>query len=60
LPRQYHRRGQYHRHRYRQLQELERVNVKQAKRLREAEVVLELQKKSKRFGGAKDDDTTKG
>lgn len=43
----------------RQLQELERVNAKQAKRLREAEVLLELQKKVQELWGAKDDDTTK-
>lgn len=44
----------------RQMQELERVNAKQAKRLREAEVLLELQKKVHELWGAKDDDTTKG
>ncbi len=44
----------------RQMQELERVNAKQAKRLREAEVLLELQKKVQELWGAKDDDTTKG
>jgi hypothetical protein len=44
----------------RQLQELERINAKQAKRLREAEVLLELQKKVQELWGAKDDDTTKG
>lgn len=43
----------------RQIQELERVNAKQAKRLREAEVLLELQKKVHELWGAKDDDTTK-
>ena len=43
----------------RQIQELERVNAKQAKRLREAEVLLELQKKVQELWGAKDDDTTK-
>ena len=44
----------------RQIQELERVNAKQAKRLHEAEVLLELQKKVHELWGAKDDDTTKG
>ena len=44
----------------RQIQELERVNAKQAKRLREAEVLLDLQKKVHELWGAKDDDTTKG
>jgi transposase-like protein len=43
----------------RQIQELERMNAKQAKRLREAEVLLELQKKVQELWGAKDDDTTK-
>jgi transposase-like protein len=43
----------------RRLQELERVNAKQEKRLREAEVLLELQKKVHELWGAKDDDTTK-
>ena len=43
----------------RRLQELERVNAKQEKRLREAEVLLELQKKVQELWGAKDDDTTK-
>ena len=43
----------------RQIQELERVNAKQAKRLREAEVLLELQKKVQELWGAKDDDTSK-
>ena len=43
----------------RQIQELERTNAKQAKRLREAEVLLELQKKVQELWGAKDDDTTK-
>ena len=43
----------------RQIQELERVNAKQAKRLREAEVLLELQKKVQELWGAKDDDTTR-
>lgn len=42
-----------------QIQELERANAKQAKRLREAEVLLELQKKVQELWGAKDDDTTK-
>lgn len=44
----------------RRIQELERVNAKQEKRLREAEVLLELQKKVQELWGAKDDDTTKG
>ena len=43
----------------RRLRELERVNAKQEKRLREAEVLLELQKKVQELWGAKDDDTTK-
>ena len=43
----------------RQIQELERLNAKQAKRLHEAEVLLELQKKVHELWGAKDDDTTK-
>lgn len=43
----------------RQIQELERMNAKQAKRLREAEVLLDLQKKVHELWGAKDDDTTK-
>lgn len=43
----------------RRLQELERLNAKQEKRLREAEVLLELQKKVQELWGAKDDDTTK-
>ena len=43
----------------RQIQELERLNAKQAKRLREAEVLLELQKKVQELWGAKDDDTSK-
>jgi transposase len=43
----------------RQIQELERANAKQAKRLREAEVLLELQKKVQELWGAKGDDTTK-
>jgi transposase-like protein len=43
----------------RQIQELERTNAKQAKRLHEAEVLLDLQKKVHELWGAKDDDTTK-
>jgi transposase-like protein len=43
----------------RQIQELERMNAKQAKRLHEAEVLLELQKKVHELWGAKDEDTTK-
>lgn len=43
----------------RRIQELERVNAKQEKRLREAEVLLELQKKVQELWGAKDDDTSK-
>jgi transposase len=43
----------------RQIQELERINAKQGKRLREAEVLLELQKKVQELWGEKDDDTTK-
>lgn len=43
----------------RQIQELERINAKQEKRLREAEVLLELQKKVQELWGVKDDDTTK-
>jgi len=43
----------------RRIQELERVNVKQEKRLREAEVLLELQKKVQELWGAKEDDTSK-
>ena len=43
----------------RQIEELERINAKQAKRLREAEVLLELQKKVQELWGGKDDDTTK-
>jgi hypothetical protein len=35
------------------------VNAKQEKRLREAEVLLELQKKVQELWGAKDDDTPK-
>jgi len=41
------------------IQELERQNAKQEKRLREAEVLLDLQKKVQELWGAKDDDTTK-
>jgi hypothetical protein len=44
----------------RRIQELERVNAKQGKRLREAEALLELQKKVQALWGAKDDDTTEG
>lgn len=44
---------------HRRIQELERVNAKQEKRLREAEVLLDLQKKVHELWGAKDDDTTK-
>lgn len=43
----------------RRVQELERVNAKQEKRLREAEVLLELQKKVQELWGVKDDDTSK-
>lgn len=43
----------------RRLQELEKVAAKQEKRLREAEVLLDLQKKVQELWGAKDDDTTK-
>jgi transposase-like protein len=43
----------------RRIQELERVNAKQEKRLREADVLIELQKKAHELWGAKDDDTTK-
>jgi transposase-like protein len=43
----------------RRIQELERVNAKQEKRLREAEVLLDLQKKVQELWGARDDDTTK-
>jgi transposase-like protein len=42
----------------RRIQELERLNAKQEKRLREAEALLELQKKVHELWGAKDDDTT--
>lgn len=41
------------------IQELERLNAKQEKRLKENEVLLELQKKVQELWGAKDDDTTK-
>ena len=41
----------------RRIQELERVNAKQEKRLREAEALLDLQKKVQALWGAKDDDT---
>lgn len=43
----------------RRIQELERVNAKQVKRLREAEVLIELQKKAHELWGVKADDTTK-
>ena len=43
----------------RRIQELEKTTAKQEKRLREAEVLLELQKKVQELWGAKDDDTTK-
>ena len=43
----------------RRIQELEKVSAKQEKRLREAEVLLELQKKVQELWGAKDDDTSK-
>lgn len=43
----------------RRIQELERVNAKQEKRLREADVLIELQKKAHELWGVKDDDTTK-
>ena len=43
----------------RRIQELERINAKQEKRLREAEVLLDLQKKVHELWGARDDDTTK-
>jgi transposase len=42
----------------RRIQELERANAKQEKRLREAEALLDLQKKVHALWGAKDDDTT--
>jgi hypothetical protein len=35
------------------------VNAKQEKRLREAEVIIDLQKKAQELWGVKDDDTTK-
>jgi len=41
----------------RRIQELERMNAKQEKRLREAEALLDLQKKVQELWGAKDDDT---
>jgi transposase-like protein len=44
----------------RRIRELERVNAKQEKRLREAEVIIDLQKKAQELWGVKDDDTTKG
>ena len=43
----------------RRIRELERVNAKQEKRLREAEVIIDLQKKAHELWGVKDDDTTK-
>jgi transposase-like protein len=43
----------------RRIQELERLNAKQEKRLREADVLIELQKKAHELWGAKDDDTTR-
>jgi transposase-like protein len=43
----------------RRIQELERANAKQEKRLREADVLSELQKKAHELWGVKDDDTTK-
>lgn len=43
----------------RQIQELERVNAKLTKRLRETDALLELQKKVQELWGAKEDDTTK-
>jgi transposase len=43
----------------RRIQELERVNAKQEKRLHEAEVLLELQKKVQQLWEAKGDSTTK-
>lgn len=43
----------------RQIQELERTNARQAKRLNEAEVLLDLQKKVHQLWGAKDDGTSK-
>jgi transposase-like protein len=44
----------------RRIQELERTNAKQERRLREAEVLLDLQKKVHELWGVKGDDTTKG
>jgi hypothetical protein len=41
----------------RRIQELERVNAKQVKRLREAEMLIELQKKAHELWGVKDDTT---
>jgi transposase-like protein len=41
----------------RRIQELERVNAKQVKRLREAEVLIELQKKAHELWGVNDDTT---
>jgi transposase-like protein len=41
----------------RRIEELERTNSKQVKRLREAEALLELQKKVHELWGAKEDDT---
>lgn len=43
----------------RRILELERLNAKQEKRLREADVLIELQKKAHELWGVKDDDTTK-
>ena len=43
----------------RRIRELERVNAKQEKRLREAEVLIQLQKKAHELWGVKEDDTTK-
>jgi transposase-like protein len=43
----------------RRIRELERVNAKQEKRLREAEVIIDLQKKAHELWGVRDDDTTK-
>lgn len=43
----------------RRIKELEKVNAKQEKRLREAEVIIDLQKKAQELWGVKDDDTTK-
>ncbi len=44
----------------RRIQELERVNAKQERRLREAEVLLDLQKKVHEIWGDGDDDTNEG